>query len=314
MKYLLTHQEIRKAIHKVFSSDGDKWAVVGFVGYNALDQLPTGIKNLSVICWPKPGATSPDGIRRLINAGINVCFCDQLHSKIYWSSDSGLVIGSANLSENALGNSNQHEFAVYLSGNNFDISKVLSQLTYKPVDEQSLHALDVAHVASEARDPDCDRPIEQQLSFVDAHRLPSPKMWKLVTWGYKRKDNLYIKNAVIKNYGKNRWINNNDVKAGVFEKGDFVLQVHVDFDDNELIKRANSKWLRVDMLVTQSKMSSAIVQVEPLKDGATPPFMNDGKFNKIFKEICNNSSWEEIIDENSFVREQFIQQLLQKYT
>lgn len=313
MKYLFTHKEIREAIHEVFSSDGEKWAIVGFVGYSALDQLPKGINNLSVICWPKAGATSPDGVRRLLKAGIKVYFCDQLHSKIYWSKDLGFVTGSANLSRNALGNSNQHEFAVHLSDNTLEINKILASLKYAAVNEHSLHKLDIAHVAALVRDPDCDKTTEDQIGFVEACQFPVPMKWKLVTWHGHREDNSHIKNAVYDGYGKSRWIEDNDVDDGLFEIGDFVLQVKV--DENGLIERANCKWLRVEMVVKQSRKSPAIVQIEPLENGAMPPFsIDDGEFKKKFKSLFNSTTdWEDIIDKKSFVQKKFIRRLLELY-
>jgi hypothetical protein len=70
MLYLRNSSEIKQQLTQLFSEEGEKWAVVGFVGYNAIDHLPAHVKNLSIVCWPKAGGTNPDGVRRLIDNGI----------------------------------------------------------------------------------------------------------------------------------------------------------------------------------------------------------------------------------------------------
>lgn len=284
-------------------ADCEKWAIVGFVGYGALDQLPDQVAGLNVVCWPKAGATNPDGVRRLLSAGVHVYFCNRLHTKLYWAKDRGVIVGSANLSQNALSNSGQHEFAVYLEDKSFDVASVLARLSYNKVTESSLGALDQAYVAAKYKDPDSDEASRKPLSFLDSRNVPFPKKWKLAIWSVRRTDNEPIKEEVFAETGASRWVNDNDVEANQFEVGDFVLQVHV--GGGELVNRANGKWLRVE-LVTKSKSAPAIVQLTQIADGPPPPFEIDPQFIRGFRALYNECEWDEIIDEKATVKEEFI--------
>jgi hypothetical protein len=309
VKYLYNSSEIRTQIEKIFLSPAkEKWAIVGFVGYGGLDQLPKGVTGLQVICWPKAGATHPDGVRRLLEADISVYFCENLHHKLYWAKDVGLIAGSANLSARALSGTAQHEFCVYCEDPKFDINSVLRGLKYKPVDEKSLHALDIAHVAAGVTSSGSDEDPTPTCSFEEASAQRFAKKWKLVIWCEYRKDNVHVKKEIEQAFGQSTWANDNDVDEGIFSQGDFVLQVHIDHV-SELIKRANCKWLRVEHVMKQGRQS-VIVQVKKMVDGAPPPFEIDNAFRSKFKELFNNSSdWGAIYDANHVVRKGFISKL-----
>ena len=103
MKPLLTSSDIRNAIRAVLADPDDHRIIaVGFVGAQPLEWLPSP-KGIELYCWPRAGATQPGGIDKLLAAGVRVHFVDRLHTKIYWGHNTGAVIGSANLSHNALG-------------------------------------------------------------------------------------------------------------------------------------------------------------------------------------------------------------------
>ena len=307
MNYLRTSQDIKQRLDQIFTRSGQKWAIVAFVGYGALDLLPKGVRDLGIICWPKPEATNPDGIRRLLNAGIRVYFCDRLHTKLFWTEGGGVIIGSANLSRNALGNSGQHEFAVFIDDKRFDIEAVLSMLTYNEVTEASLCALDTAYIATRQKDPDSDEINRRPPSFLESRREVLPRKWKLVTWSELRTTDEPIRQAAFAKTGKSRWINDNDVKPDTYDVGDFVLQIRV--GEDELIHRANCKWLRVDLVTNNRAVPPAIVQLTPVGNGPSPPFEIDSQFSKHFKHFYNELGWCEIIDNEQIVRKEFIQRI-----
>jgi len=309
MVYLRTPAEIKSELAKLFIEPGEKWAIVAFVGYSALDQLPKPIGDLSVVCWPKAGATHPDGVRRLLAAGVRVFFCADLHSKIFWRRNCGLIVGSANLSNNALGKTNQHEFAVYVADNSFEIQSVLKHLSYAEVTQASLHNLDMAHVAAATRDLDSDEGQKQRtLSFSQSRAVPIPKKWKFISSSEERVDSATIREAVIEHCGKKKWANDNDAGDGIYQPGDFVFQIHLDDEDDGPIKRANGKWLRVDFIAKQGN-SPVLVQVHPLQNGPNPPFEIDATFKRAFKQVFNESTWEEVMDDAGFVQDKFIRRL-----
>jgi len=132
-KVLYTSSEIRNKVIEIMEDDSCKrTVVVAFVGDSAEHYLtnPNGMK---LICWPKPGSTNPYELNRLKNKGVELLFCDNLHMKIYHSEKHGTVLGSANLSTNAIGNGRLMllEAGVYLKPAEFDLKKVLNQLNHR---------------------------------------------------------------------------------------------------------------------------------------------------------------------------------------
>jgi len=317
MMYLRTPAQIKSQLIKLFAERGEKWAIVAFVGYGALDQLPTAPDQLSVVCWPKAGATHPDGVRRLIGAGVRVFFCENLHSKIFWRKGCGLIIGSANLSKNALGSTKQHEFAVYVDDKSIDIKTVLEELSYTEVTSEALHKLDVEHVVAVTRDADSDTGEGRTPTFLKSRQEPMPKRWGIVEWHEHRDGDASICNAVVEHTGRERWENDNDVENGNYEKGDFVLQISVINNEDggkagphnsDRMTRPNGRWLRVD-LIAKVDGSTAVVQIEPNKHGPSPPFKIDEKFKVAFKEVFNRSGWANTVDSSGYVLEKFNKEL-----
>ena len=289
----------------MFSEAGKKWAVVGFVGYNALDHLPSHVYDLSIVCWPKAGGTNPDGVRRLIDHGISVYFCDRLHHKIYWRQDAGLIVGSANLSENALGDAGLHEFGVYCNDKNFDIYHVLDTLNYSPVTAEALDKLDVEHAAqARQKDKSGDNISRADSTFLEAIKTKYPKKWKLVTWSEPRQNNDHIRADVETHFNTRNWVNDNDVDSRSFQKDDFVLQVET--NDKGIVERVNGHWLYVDHIVWK-RGTRAVVQVNKLDNRTPPPFAIDGLFRKHLKKALNaTEDWNKIYDKNYVVRSSFV--------
>ena len=311
MLYLNNSKEIKQQLISLFSAEGQKWALVGFVGYNALDHLPSHVSELSVVCWPKAGGTNPDGVRRLLDHGISVHFCDRLHQKIYWRQDAGLIVGSANLSENALGDAGLHEFGVYCDDKNFDIYEVLAALKYVKVSAEALARLDLEHARlaqligkSGNKSPRADS------TFLEAIGTKFPKKWKLVTWSELREDNEHIRAEVETHFNTRNWVNDNDVDSSSFEKGDFVLQVKT--DSTGFVERANGRWLLVEHIVGK-RGKKGVVQVKKLN--TAPPFVIDTTFQKHLKKAFNaTKNWSEVYDSDCVVRSSFLHAIGKLYS
>jgi len=153
VKTLTGSQEIRSAIRELLADASDeRIAAVGFVGGDALSFIPEP-DGLTVYCWPKPGGTNPDGIDRLMKAGATVHFVDRLHAKIYWSRAHGAIIGSANLTANALGDDGLREAVVRLPPGAFEIQPFIRSLKVVNDFAGTLRRLHVAHVAFMQRNP-----------------------------------------------------------------------------------------------------------------------------------------------------------------
>lgn len=131
-KILVGNKSIRAAVQKIMRSNAErKLAIVAFVGAGA-DRYIIGdadnAKDLQVICWDKAGCTSPETIRTLKGKGVQVGFVHDLHMKLYWGKGRGAVIGSANLSDNGLGDGGLHELAVWVPDSAVDIKTILAGL------------------------------------------------------------------------------------------------------------------------------------------------------------------------------------------
>ena len=126
IQYLTDSKSIKDKLEWLFNTDDRKVAIVGFVGGNAAEYI-SNFKNLEIYCWPLPHATNPDGIVALNEQHANVYFKEKLHAKIYWAERRGVIIGSANLSDNALGERGLSEFAVYINDEKFNIDDVIKE-------------------------------------------------------------------------------------------------------------------------------------------------------------------------------------------
>jgi hypothetical protein len=98
--------------------------VTAFIGPDALAVIPEP-KGVEVYCWDHSSGTDPEGVVDLME-GARVWFVTGLHMKIYWSQRRGVLIGSPNLSRNALGeNAALLEYAVYYDDSSaIKISKI----------------------------------------------------------------------------------------------------------------------------------------------------------------------------------------------
>jgi hypothetical protein len=129
---LYTTADIRKTIAKLLTeSKGRRVVISAFIGSGSEIYLPKP-QGLEVICWPKAGSTNPNTIREIMHRGASVSFAPNMHSKLYWTSDKGAVITSANLSTSALGSGGQIELGAFLRPGQISIDKVLSRIAATP--------------------------------------------------------------------------------------------------------------------------------------------------------------------------------------
>ena len=115
--------------------------MVAFVGSGAEQYIPSP-KGIDLICWDKEGCTSPDAIRKLRKRMVNVFFAENLHMKVYWAQGRGLVLGSANLSKNGLGDGALFEAATLLPAGLLSIADLRKSVDPKPVTAKMLESLD----------------------------------------------------------------------------------------------------------------------------------------------------------------------------
>jgi hypothetical protein len=102
MKYL-DQTEVAKTIRKRLPQARSAIFAVAYWGKDAGKQLglTKGASGVRIICELSSGGTNPAEIRLLLEAGLDVRQCDDLHAKVYLF-DNAVIIGSSNASANGL--------------------------------------------------------------------------------------------------------------------------------------------------------------------------------------------------------------------
>lgn len=291
MKRLLYNSaEVRQAIVELFrSSKGHRVAISAFVGDGAEAYLPKP-KGLQLICWPKAGGTNPNVLRKLMKRGVNVCFADGVHMKVYWSEDNGAVITSANLSINALGSGNLKEIGAFLEPKEIDIDRLIQPLKIRPASLKELKKLDSRHKRYVARNRGEGRVSSRVGSFDEWYERPFREEWKLgwvEGWSELAAN---AKKIAEKEYGVSdpeNWIS---CSHGDYKKYDWVLTF--------MLKKfpAELEWMCVDFVVKVPRSDKAFmrecpyqaVQVWRKKIYPVPPFSVSGKrFRNAFSKAVS---------------------------
>jgi hypothetical protein len=316
MKILYKSSDIRtEIISLIRNSNGRRVVISAFVGKGAEDYLPNP-KGIELICWAKPGSTNPHAIRKLIQNDVKVYFADRVHTKLYWTSDIGAIITSANLSTNALGSGGLIEFGVLVDSVEIDIEKVIKQLNLDDVSRKgstSLQDLDEAHKDFTKRNPKENLRNKKAYSFNDWFTsTPSLReKWKLADLEYGGiKLATSVRNELKKDYNKttfNNWMSAN--KDEYFEN-EWILQ---------LIKGKNQKimdvkWIYADRVfqVTEREkkeinggLDMQIVQISGYRNYEQPPFSVGGeKIKKAIKKAYNElytKRYTKVIPSNNFI-------------
>jgi hypothetical protein len=109
-----TGPELRREVAKILSKRGERIVLTAYVGDKPLALLGSHPRGIRLYCWPALGSTSGNGVKRLLDAKVDVRFVDGLHAKLYWCKQAAIV-GSANLSDAGLGAKAGREIGVRLS-------------------------------------------------------------------------------------------------------------------------------------------------------------------------------------------------------
>jgi len=309
-QFLENSGEIRSSLLDLFSSSKQKYAVVAFIGKNAIEYLPSNINNTTVVCWPKAGGTNPEGIRRLINVGVTVKFCDYLHSKIFWCESKGLIVSSSNLSDNALGDSGLIEFAVRINDPNYDFySKVLNPINEKlrDVSDEELNKLDIENNQFNRHNNIKLSDNLKLKNYSEWYKSKHRQNWKIIWYSEPSEADEIMKSEVFEKFSVTKWKNDNDVSPDIFSEGDIAFQFRMN-EDVGTIPRANGRWLYVDMVTTNNK----IIQVSELEN-ISLPFAIDSNFNKAFKKAFSELKWDQIHNKKQFTKNKFLDLIYNNY-
>lgn len=308
-EYLKNSVEIKEKLQFLFNSNCRKVAVVAFVGSNAIEYIPNK-DNLTIYCWPHPGATSPNAIRQLQQKGVKVFFSDNMHKKIYWAQGRGTIIASANLTDNALSGEVLQESGVYISSDDFDIDKEISNLKnirFAKHDE-------IEQLECKARTTERFIPTRKDkvISFNEFMEFTNKPQIKILVFSEERSTEstkeIEEKIKAEQKIATVTIINDNDVnhkKVKFFQLGDIALQIKTYNDRNIHGNTKHSlKWLFVDAITYSKKdKSHLVVQTKPNRE--VPFDINDSKFVIAFKKLFNSTRRNNIIDGQCNVKEAF---------
>lgn len=304
IQYLRDSKSIKNKLKWLFNTDDRKVAIVGFVGGNAVEYI-SNFKNLEIYCWPLPYATNPDGIVALNEQHANVYFKEKLHAKIYWAESRGVIIGSANLSDNALGEGGLSEFAVYIRDEKFNIDDVitkfeldgLSKFSKRQLNElqkKSRLSITPSHGFGNKRN---QRSFEAYMN--DEYREPIKLLYYHYNYGKEDREQLERAVVSLKNY--------NDVGCSIKE-GDLCLQVHLDKNNHLKKNKYSISWFVVNEIIEYNGQ----VAIQKEKIGSTP-FKIDDSFKSAFEKEFNLKGLTQVKhSRTSIIKDDFLRSVLQR--
>jgi hypothetical protein len=186
-RLILATTELRERIADITSPQSGRRVVVSaFIGADALEFMPNP-KGATVYCWDHPSGTDPEGVADLMQDAA-VWFVTGLHMKIYWSKRRGVLIGSPNLSNNALGaDSRLLESAIYYDDSSaVDIEKVEAVL--KKTRRRAEDWIDELRRRAN-RDPIARRGRHRaRRSLEEYFALRNPAPWRISLWSGRADD------------------------------------------------------------------------------------------------------------------------------
>jgi hypothetical protein len=288
--------DVRNKIIGIFeTSKSRRVAIVAFVGDGAETYIPNP-KRVEVVCWPKAGGTNPEALRRLIEKGARVYFCDSLHMKVYWTRDRGAVITSANLSQNALGSGNLREVGIWLEPGQLDIDRILNSLNYRHVTTRDLHELDTAHREYHVRNK-VGRGERRNVPFPQWYDSAHRADWRLYWWS---PFNIRLAKAAGPILERNYGVSDAEDFGNTTAKTDYPKNSWALCFTDGSGQLVSFSWMYVDQVVRVEKSDKRayepdfpyqIIQVWPVKRYTLPPFSIDNKFRMAFRRAARELTW-----------------------
>jgi hypothetical protein len=298
MKVLYDSNEIHKAIKQIFKSPTERRvAVVAYVGINADKYLPNP-KGIQIFCCPEPGATSPEGIRKLLKRKAIVKFSDGLHSKVYWST-SGCVITSANISDRALGCHPQQEAGVLINSNDLNIDRLIAEanpydITNSMMDDLTRQERKIKKLLKIKK---TNKNTKRQ--FMEWYESPYRESWKIGWWSDSELEvSQSAKKVCVANYNTNEPKEILNLSKNQASADDWLLTFET--TDGKIKK---IEWMYIDFI---SKVDSTdkgayeeaypfqAIQVHKLTHYPQPPFHISREFINAFKKAAKKYGVEKI--------------------
>lgn len=304
MKILYTSSDVHKALKMVFAEKQQRRiAVVAYLGKDAEAFLPAP-QGIKIICCPEPGATSPSSVRSLIARGADIQFSDDLHAKVYWSKG-GCVITSANISNRALGNTNQKETGVLINSSEFDIERLIKEVKPYKITQKHMDRLEQQEKKFK-RAIGIKRKKKSGKLFQEWHELPYREPWKIGWWSESDlKTAKSAKEKVKKEYNVSEPDDFLNISKSQVQQNDWLLCFEITGDG---IK--NIEWMYADFVVpVETKDLEAYeedypyqaIQVHKINQYPEPPFKIEREFRSAFKKAIKKYGINKIENRKSLV-------------
>ena len=289
MKLLSKTLDLQREVVRLMKPGAERIVLCAFIGKGATAYIPKP-EGVTIVCWPKAGGTNPRAVRELMEQRAKVFFADRLHMKIFWARGRGAVIGSANLTTNALGSGNLKELAVAVPASSVPIHALLKSVGARKVTDKKLKLLDREHQKMGRFVAGGELPMIHYRTWFNS---PSRPRWKFGWW-----DERVDYSAVAVKHAKSEF--NKAPRAS-------IVATKEDFRDYDWIlsfgltaKGAKEpEWIFVDFVVrsTNSKKERfpyEAVQVLSNHERPTPPFSLAGGFGKALSIACRSFGIEKL--------------------
>jgi hypothetical protein len=205
--------------------------------------------------------------------------------KVYWSSNRGAVICSANVSANSLGKRGLREAGVWLPRGAVSIDSLLRYAKPQPISDLDLKGLARRSDRTEAAHPRSRKADDDESPSLRAWlRSSARKIWKIGWWESTSRTPQVAKAQSLAMYGVKSPYHWNTGGKGYFSAGDWVLTFNVR-------SGKNASWMYVDFVVKVPSSEKRVfsreypycaVQVHPSRlNPASPPFKLDSHARKV---------------------------------
>lgn len=316
VELLLTAVDIAKRLKYIMSAQtGERYALVAYVGSRPLQWIERP-KGLRLYCWPSAGGTHPDGIDALLNAGAEVAFVERLHTKVYHS-EYGTIIGSANLSANAMGGV-LTETAVFLPPGVFSIQKQLDRIEGRVCIAGSkdfsarLARLRLEHNSFQQRNPQSapggqsnismvvEMGGKKRQSFGDWFRAKNRPSWQFAPWSETAEIPADVEAEQQETTGKSAatWISSKRQDKFVLHMP--TLECKLLKNNDGVYKNGMRWWFPEAVLSTSNEEWSETPHIflarTLIPDGCTVPFSLDEKFQQALSAAVGElgEEWEKM--------------------
>ena len=247
--------------------------------------------------------------------------------KLYWSRKRGAVLGSANLSKNALGNSSQFELAVYFPLKTIDIKRLTRRFVAAPIDDLMIDKFEKKYNLYHLRNQD-EYPqylpnksqVPSYLKWRELRRKSKETQFRLYWWWEVDNPPRDALQVVKRETGSeeyhnfmNSWSKNN------YKQGEWVLAFRALEDENIDLRRLRLEWFIPQVYArTKNKRWSGVNHIwfQIGKQLPAVPFnLEDPFLKQALKDVLINNACkvENLVKNGTQPTEEFLLSLEQRY-